>query len=180
MRYFPGGCSRQVSMMACNTPHAFPMSRVICWASSAGLTCWTPRISWLLFSVGCFRDTYLNNYKDQVLQIHNVHWQCELPKLDEARSGQDGAHCPLGYLTAVVLQLCGQYSSSLRVQLLPPINTTRQLNHAQRTKLCTRTIMFQNYKCNTYWCEYHMHHVHVRIILTLQCNMIDDGLRLSP
>ena len=30
MRYFPGGCSRQVSMIACSTPHALPMSKVIC------------------------------------------------------------------------------------------------------------------------------------------------------
>ena len=73
MRYFPGGCSRQVSITACNTPQVFPMSRVICWASSAGLTCWMPRISWLLFSVGCLRDTYLNK-EHSVFKPLVCHW----------------------------------------------------------------------------------------------------------
>lgn len=125
MRYLPGGCSRQVSMMAWSTPQAFPMSRVICWASSAGLTCWTPRISWLLLSVGCFLETYLKG--ETLSHQHPKAKEHHLPKLDEGRTRQVWAYCPLCNLEAVILQLCGQHSSSLGVQLLSPIHTTREL-----------------------------------------------------
>ena len=55
------------------------------------------------------------------------------PKLDEACSGQMRAQCPLGNLTAVVLQLCSQHCSTLRVQLLTPVHPSRQLQRQQTT-----------------------------------------------
>lgn len=49
------------------------------------------------------------------------------PELDEACSCQDGAHGPLGYLAAVVLELRGEDSPSLGVKLFAPVHPAREL-----------------------------------------------------
>ena len=43
-------------------------------------------------------------------------------KLEVVRPGQDALNRPLGQLACVVLQLIGQHSTALGVQLLPPVD----------------------------------------------------------
>ena len=43
-------------------------------------------------------------------------------KLEVVCSSEDALNCPLGQLAGIVLQLRGQTGSSLRVQLLSPVN----------------------------------------------------------
>merc|ERR1719516_784379 len=45
-------------------------------------------------------------------------------KLEVVRSSEDALNCPLGQLAGVILQLGGQTGSSLRVQLLSPVNVS--------------------------------------------------------
>ena len=59
----------------------------------------------------------MHSNKESLPALEGSHFYCELvsgsPKLDERGPSQQRAHGPLGYLTAVVLQLCGKHSSLL-------------------------------------------------------------------
>lgn len=50
-------------------------------------------------------------------------WQ-RLPDLEVLRASQNSARRPLGQFTAVVLQLRGEYRTTLGVQLLTPLHAT--------------------------------------------------------
>ena len=47
-----------------------------------------------------------------------------VPKLEVVSPGQDALDSPLGQLAGVVLQLIGEHSTTLGVQLLSPVHTT--------------------------------------------------------
>ena len=48
----------------------------------------------------------------------------DIPKLEVISARQDALDGPLGQLARVVLQLIGQHSAALRVQLLTPVNAS--------------------------------------------------------
>merc|ERR1719495_1775602 len=60
-----------------------------------------------------------NHVPARVLHVVSGH----ISELDLIRAGKDGLHGPLGQLAGVVLQLVGQYSTTLSVKFLAPINS---------------------------------------------------------
>ena len=59
MRYLPSSSLVSRSIITRRIPHALSMFKFICWANSAGLNCWMPRMVWLRESFGLLRDTKL-------------------------------------------------------------------------------------------------------------------------
>lgn len=66
-----------------------------------------------------------------------------LPQFQVLRSSQHGAAGPAGQFIAVILQLSGQNSSSLRVQLLTPVHPVTILMIPEEQKLINTTVTIQ-------------------------------------